>query len=810
MNNTPESFKIEGYNSSIVSYLSQDKKGNLWVASDNGIYLVQQNYSESLYQDISKSYTQSIYQKSEKELYFTDGDYIYLVNPQHPSQKPKTILSKTGKYFLSLTSVDNQLWAGDASGTISIIENGTIIKVLNQSKYGGAIFNMVTDRFNQVWYCQDGVKGTIRIDKNYNTKTYNQANGLSSNALILALSPGKKLYAGCANNGNFLFVYNDESDKFENLSKDFDHTQPREINIYQIGFKGDTVWLATSFGLIKYINKAFARVEIEGVLPHDAAKAVAIDKSGNVWFANSIGIIKTTHSEKFIFDETCGMPSKTLSFRGIIVDTFNQIWVGTTSGLAFFANNTIAEETPKPYFLYIKCNDSDIATGENRFLNNSLLKFRFVSSSFPAKYVQYQWRLKGKYNEWQKLESLDGLFLSNLPTGNYELEVRSRQNGHFYWSDPLIFTFKTFTAWYKTWWAFLLYFCILTIIVLIIIKIYTKRLIRRQQILENIVKERTLEVMIQKKEIEEKNEELNQTNEELKTTLDNINELNNTLNCTNEELSTTLETVNVQKNEIEVAHQNIKSSIAYAKRIQTAVLPNQNLITEILPQNFVIFRPRDIVSGDFYFIRKINTQIIISVADCTGHGVPGAFMSMLGIAFINEIIRKTEFIIPSKLINELRLYIKTSLNQTGQRSEQQDGMDIAFCVIDTRTLLMTYSGANLPSLVLRKPQHENAGEITILEPDHMPVGIYAKEKPFTDKNKQLIAGDMLYLYSDGYQSQFGGPKNEKYKAGKFRELLHSIYLSELMEQKEILEKEFDNWNLNNEQTDDVLVIGVRI
>jgi len=301
--------------------------------------------------------------------------------------------------------------------------------------------------------------------------------------------------------------------------------------------------------------------------------------------------------------------------------------------------------------------------------------------------------------------------------------------------------------------------------------------------LEEIVNERTAEIAQQKEEILVQAEALQSANDTLSESFDFLNE---------------------QKEEIEEAHEQITASIRYAKRIQTAVLPSQEIISALLPEHFILFRPRDIVSGDFYFVKQVKNYLYIAAADCTGHGVPGAFMSMLGITLLNEILNNAKYKNAAEILNELRVQIKNSLQQTGQLGEQQDGMDIAFCSINLENNVLSFAGAHNPCWVFRK------NHFFELPADRMPVGIFQKEKPFTENTFQLEKNDVIYLFSDGFSSQFGGTDNEKYKIGRMKTFLSTVFEKNLSEQKVLLEQELDSWQKTQQQTDDILVIGVKI
>jgi len=249
----------------------------------------------------------------------------------------------------------------------------------------------------------------------------------------------------------------------------------------------------------------------------------------------------------------------------------------------------------------------------------------------------------------------------------------------------------------------------------------------------------------------------------------------------------------------------ITDSIEYASRIQTAILPPGDYINKIIPDHFILYKPRDIVSGDFYWITHKDGKIIVAAVDCTGHGVPGAFMSMLGFAFLNEIVNKEKELKANEILNQLRNYVKKSLHQTGKDDEAKDGMDIALCIIDSENLRMQFSGAYNPLYLVRNK------ELITIKGDRMPIGIYIAEKEsFTNHETEIRKGDTIYIFTDGYIDQFGGPQTQKYKTAPFRDLLESNQDKSMAEQKKILEDSFEKWKGDHDQIDDVLVIGIKI
>lgn len=260
-----------------------------------------------------------------------------------------------------------------------------------------------------------------------------------------------------------------------------------------------------------------------------------------------------------------------------------------------------------------------------------------------------------------------------------------------------------------------------------------------------------------------------------------------------------------QKAQIEIQQKEITDSITYARSIQRALLPIPKQ-PQFPFENFLLFKPKDIISGDFYWTTRIQSLQIIAVADCTGHGVPGSLMSMLGISFLNEIVRKKEVVSTHQILELLRTAVIDALQQSGTIGEQQDGMDICVCVIDTDTLQMQYSGANNPLYFLPKSD----GILQILKPDKMPIGIHARMDSFTSQNVQLRSGDILYLCSDGYADQLGGVNYKKFSLKKYKELISEIYSYPLETQKQKLDFAFNQWMGKFKQTDDITILGIKV
>lgn len=390
------------------------------------------------------------------------------------------------------------------------------------------------------------------------------------------------------------------------------------------------------------------------------------------------------------------------------------------------------------------------------YLHNDIT-FHYAATFYEgAEAIKYSYQLKGFKKEWSKWHAESKAVFTNLNEGQYTFKVKAK-NIYNIESSEGEYSFTILPPWYRTILAYLMYIILALLSVWVIVKMYTQRLKQEKIRLEGIVRERTAEIREQRDEISD------------------------------------------QKKSIE-------DSILYARRIQRAILPSDEFAEEILPEHFILFRPRDIVSGDYFWMNKIGHLTIIVAADCTGHGVPGAFMSMLGVSFLNEIVLKDNIVEPHKILNKLRDRVKKTLKQEGKDGEAKDGMDVAVIVIDEKKRKLNFAGAYNPVYIFR------GSELIEIKADRMPIGIYIKEREsFTLNEFDYDKGDTFYIFSDGYPDQFGGAKGQKFRSKALKGLLASIQDKSMAEQNEILNKTIIDWmGEDNEQIDDMVIVGVRM
>lgn len=388
------------------------------------------------------------------------------------------------------------------------------------------------------------------------------------------------------------------------------------------------------------------------------------------------------------------------------------------------------------------------------YLDRSLV-FNFSAPFYLKDHsTSYQYWVEGMSAGWTSWDNSPELSFPVLPVGNFILHVKARNilgQSSTLKSFPIVIK----PPWWLSWMFISLVGIIIILIVIQIIRLRVKKLQRDKQMLEQKVLERTAEIQRQKDEIAEQKKE-------------------------------------------------IMDSIYYARRIQKAVLPDDHLANKNIPEHFVLYLPRDIVSGDFYWIAEKEDNTIFAAADCTGHGVPGAFMSMLGMSYLKEIVNKSKRLNSSRILNKLRDHVKATLSQS-TKGGQQDGMDIALCILNKERRSLQFSGAFHPLYLIR---NKNLSEY---KPDLMPIGIYIrKEKPFKTHNIRTAKGDCYYIFSDGYSDQFGGENRKKFLARSFKKLLLSIHEKPMPEQREILFETLKQWMDGYEQVDDILVIGFRL
>lgn len=593
------------------------------------------------------------------------------------------------------------------------------------------------------------VDGLIKLsDNNSKVKIYKTENGLPTTKEIQVFNYNKTLFFG-TNKG--FYKYNNNTDKFS-----------------PTGFPGDSNTLIdygvsrmekTANGFVLACQKNSFWIELAELdstgkykiietpfkrLPDKSSDAVYYD-NGIIWISSA----KELYSYNPNIKRNYQLPYNTLIRK-----------VFSKEDTVLFNGAFYQKDINNRYIVSLRQSPEQIHKLPYRF---NRLVFEFSATYYEKEEdTQFSYFLEGSDETWSLWNKEGKATYTNLKEGNYTFRVKAR---NIYGTESTIAEYKFSIAppWYRTILAYIIYGVFFIFFVWSLVRWNTRRLIAEKEELEKIVKERTAEVVKQKDEIE------------------------------------------AQSQMISVQNEEIKSSIHYASRIQGAILTPSEQINQIFNEYFILFLPRDIVSGDFYWITKVGTKKICVVADCTGHGVPGGFMSMLGMSFISQIIGKGGSLHPGEILNQLRSSVINSLHQTGEVGGSKDGMDIAIYVIDEETNILEFSGANNPLI------HIRGEELNHIKSDKMPIGIHMRaNEPFTTHTIELQPGDCIYTFSDGYADQFGGPDQRKFMIKNLKDLLLEIHNLPMAEQRDRLHKNLLDWHGDSPRIDDVVVMGVRI
>lgn len=614
------------------------------------------------------------------------------------------------------------------------------------------VFYLSEDDEGNLWAATT-INGIMRISPDKKITVFTQKDGLPSNSdlSVFYYSNSRKIVAGSRHG---IYEFNPATGKFipselfgKNYITDKDH-----VKGFFNGYLGSRFLVINN--RIQKVTPHYESFYYDSVsfkrLPEMSVTNIYTEANGISWLCTSEGLVSYNNLFKPL--GKLELPVRISEVKLLLNDSL--IFFGNFVKPQIYGKDTLWTPVMK-----------------QTSLQTYTLPYRFnsLSLNYSIPYYQdeaantYSYMLEGFDENWSRWSNESKAVFTNLSEGSYVFHVKAR-NIYGQESPESTFTFVILPPWYRTIWAYLGYVVIGLFILIVTVKLYTRKLEADKKRLEGIVAERTAEVVKQKDEILEKN--------------------------------------------IEIEHKNkdITDSIVYAKRIQEALLPVRDQISIPTLEIFVYFRPKDIVSGDFYFMRQIprSSMLVAAAADCTGHGVPGAFMSMLGMSFLSELIAKPEIQHSDDLLNHLREHIIQSLNPKGKETETKDGMDISLIAYNYETNRLEWSGANNPLYLVRK------GELIEYKADKMPIGLHdRRNEPF--KREEIVPepGDIIYMFSDGFADQFGGDKGKKYMSKNMKEYLLSIHTQPMEVQEKLIAEESTRWRGEIEQIDDQIVMGIR-
>lgn len=775
-----------------ITSIFQDNSNILWITSDKGLFkidrkskkfkLYTQNINEKLLLSSERIY--SIYKDQENNLWLGTRKFgLNILNIEKNTLKIYSSKTKSGIKDDNIHCVycdkDNNILIGTSNGAYKYnkeTDNFTSfskIKNLNIDHYfaNNRISDILHDSNGNYWFVTfNGLlfvsKDRVEIFKNKK----NSPHEIGSNELLKIIERKDKSIWIATANGVSKFV--PQSRDFINFNRDNSHLS---INSTLTIFESvdGTLWVGTETGLNKFDDSTnkfqFFTVKSHG-FSNDYIYTIIEDKNRYLWMSTNKGIIKFNPftQEVVNFNLEDGLQSYEFNIGSVFRCNDGQMLFGGVNGFNSFYPDSLVKNPHSPMPLISKF-IKKTAFGEKEVLigNNNIINLAYDERSFDIYFSLPEYTHPRKNNFKYRIKEIDAKWINNgnknyagfirLNPGEYTFELEASNSDNQWNYTPLVVKIIIASPWWRTRFAFFMYMFLAVILVIGAISTYNRSIRKENRILQ----------------------EKNRASRE----------------------------VALQKEELAIKNQNISDSIRYAKRIIVAMMPTEKFFKRLLPQSFVLFKPKDIVSGDFYWIDEKDGKIYVAAVDCTGHGVPGAFMSIIGLDLLRNILSlgiETPADILAKLNSEVaNIFMKEAYDHDDDFV--RDGMDISICAVDINNRRVEYAGAINPLYLIR---NDNIIEI---KGDRVSIGPAEIQQRAVFKNHviDVMSGDALYMFTDGYVDQFGGSTGKKYKYRRFRHLLLNIYQYDVEKQKMIIEEVIESWRGENEQVDDILVIGIK-
>ncbi|MGZ4075935.1 MAG: two-component regulator propeller domain-containing protein [Bacteroidia bacterium] len=824
----------EGLSNNQVWNILEDKSGNIWFGTNGGVCRYDgklfTNFTEK--EGLANNQVMGIFEDKNENIWLgTNGGGVSL----YDGKSFTNFSNKEGLANEVVSSIledkNGKIWFATYGAGASQFDGKSFANYTQKEGLANnAVFCIFKDKKQNIWFgtgagvsCYDGKSFT----------NFTEKEGLANNTVLSIIQDKDgKMWFGTAGGGVSHYSYASgeiAKGSFTNYSEK--EGLANNIVLSMLQDADGYIWFGTDGGGVsRYDGKSFMNFTEKEGLGNNSVQNLLQDKKGNIWFGTRKGLSKATpsHLAKLNNLKDNYYPLKEALFynygyndgflglncgrNSVLQDRKGRIWWGTDMLTCYYPSGDVTDTAaPTVNLTDIKLygeemrwedlgdvltdstgkeiingrsKDTVLANGirlkdiyfdgmtkwhslpEHLSLpyNNNNLTFNFIGVHIQShNHIKYQYKLDGIDPDWSSITERTEANYGNLPSGNYIFQVKA-MNQSGVWSSPVEFNFEVRPPWWQTWW-----FRILVVVCIIsgiwfYIKWRERKLNAEKEILERTVEIRTAEVVEQKQVVEKK-------------------------------------------------HKEISDSIYYAERIQRSLLASEELLTENLKEHFVFFQPKDVVSGDFYWAAKLNNgNFALLTADSTGHGVPGAIMSILNISCIEKAIEAEKLVKPSEILNHTRTKIIETLKKDGSAEGGKDGMDCSFISFDFKNNVFIYSAANNPVWIV-KGSSVGQGQKEILEfaPDKMPVGKHFHENtPFTEHVINIQKGDIVYTMTDGMSDQFGGTKGKKFMRKQLKELLVSISHLPMQEQKIKLKNALNDWKGNLEQIDDITIVGIRI
>lgn len=751
-----------------IKCISSDREGNILLGTvGEGLQVFKGELFTSFSKNdgLSNSQIFSICSDKDKNILFGTNAGISVYHPSENENKIVNIGVIGNSPVNNVRSIakdkNGNIFVGLWGGKVLSMQNGNFNPVSGLSELINPYVScMITDHANNLWI------GTVDGLTKYNCttgeiKSYRTVDGLCSNDITCIYEDTQhKIWIGTKQKGITII----DKNTFTQLNKE---KGLGNNNITCIGedAAGNT-WIGTEGGGIDiFDNHQCKNISVTNGLLSNYITLVAYDKKGYVWIGTNKGLCRYNCKDNTIraYLKGEGFTGIETKLNAVFEDEENNFWFGTVNGAFKYQYDELKEKIIDPLIritaLKVNLKETDYSKPLSLSYRENSLTFEYIAITLRNNdQLNYKIKLEGFDDDWRPATRENSVTYSNLPPGKYEFLLQACDAaGKCTTSSEKLLIYIQPPFW-KTWWFYALSALVIVFSLFAYIKIRERNLIQEKKILEEKVEERTAEVVQKNKELDEKNKD-------------------------------------------------ITASIRYAKRIQDAILPPDDFVRTYLPKTFILFKPKDIVSGDFYWLNDKKDMVLFAAVDCTGHGVPGAFMSIVGHSKLDQIVGEHDITTPSEILNELNKSVSETLRQSyAEDNSVKDGMDIALCAFNRKTNIMQYAGAYNPLWLIRN------GELIEYKADKFPIGNLkaGENKKFTNHAIPLIPGDTLYIYSDGFADQFGGTEGKKFKYSAFKKLLLENQHLSMEEQGELLNETIENWRGKLEQVDDILVIGTRL
>ena len=745
-----------------------DEEKNLWLALNRGISKVE------VFSPVTGfGFNQGVKSSIESIKEFKNEIYISTYNGVFSLSKSSRKFEAVNNLKVDCYGLNTFIFNGDTS--LFVAANSGIYKIANKnaSKIINCIpFNFAQSRFyqNRIFTCNDdGFISYSFIGDSWKRESIDYK--ITWPVLTFCEENENTLWISDLNEGVYRIILNLGSKQGVTLNK-FENTNLPKGFVYVYQYK-NKILFGTNDGIYEYdkTKNSFFKSELNPpFLQKFAIHRIAADGKNNLWL--SVFYEKEQKYDICYFNGKIWeiQPFKKSSNDIIQCMGFDKdfAYFGSASGLFCYDYSKYIQYYRKfPVQIY-RFNAGGYL--QPLFMKNEItsltydqndINFRFFAGSFTDESsTEYSYFLDGFSNHWSEWSKNNQAIFTNLHENDYTLKIKAK-NIFDVISNETSFQFTIYAPWYRTWWAYTLYVVLFGTFVYAAI-LYSTRSLKR------IIKERTAEVVLQKEEIQ------------------------------------------LQALVLEEKNRDILDSIKYAKRIQETIIPTEeSLKTAITDNLFVFYKPKDIVSGDFYWMKEFNDVVIIGVVDCTGHGVPGAFVSIVGNNGLNRAVNEFGLREPAKILDKLSELTEESFKQSG-KEELRDGMDISLIMLNKSDLKkqkefqLEYAGANNPLWVIR--------EGTLFEEvkaNKQPIGKFEARQPFTNHKIKLKKGDAVFLFTDGYADQFGGANGKKFKYKQLQELIITNNQLKYPFLKSLLAQSFETWKKNYEQVDDVCLMGIK-